>query len=392
MASTYSTNLGIELITTGEQANTWGATTNTNLGTLIEQAISGYTTQAITDGADTVITIPSGASGVARNMYIQLSGALTAARNLIVPPNRKLYFIYNNTTGGYAVTVKVSGLTGVSVPNGVKALLVCNGTDIVNAVDYFASLTTGAFTATGTFTLTGAVNLSPANANVTISPTGTGTVTVNPATAGTLNNIAIGGVTPLAGAFTTLTVSGATVPANGVYLPSANTLAFSSNTTFRGSVNANGAWNLAAPAAGNVTLTVNAVAGTHSIKIADTNNASYDAGYLGIPQNAQTSAYAPTLQDRGKHISITTGGVTINANPFTYGTTGATTWTAGDTFLVVNNSGSSQTITAGGSVTFRLGGTATTGNRTVAQYGTASCLCLVGGATPTFIISGAGVT
>jgi hypothetical protein len=385
MASTYSTNLGIELITTGEQANTWGATTNTNLGTLIEQAISGYTTQAITDGADTVITIPSGASGVARNMSIEMTGALTAARNLVVPANRKLYFIYNNTTGGYAVTVKVSGQPGVSVPNGAKTILVCNGTDVVGALSYAASFSTGAFTATG------AVSLSPANAAVVISPTGTGTVTVNPATAGTLNNIAIGGTTPLAGAFTTLTVSGATVPANGVYLPSANTLAFSSNTTSRGSVNANGAWNLVAPAAGNVTLTVNAVAGTHSIKIADTNNASYDAGYLGIPQNAQTSAYAPTLQDRGKHISITTGGVTINANPFTYGTTGATTWTAGDTFLVVNNSGSSQTITAGGSVTFRLGGTATTGNRTVAQYGTASCLCLVGGATPTFIISGAGV-
>ena len=123
MPSTYSTNLGIELITTGEQANTWGATTNTNLGTLIEQAISGYVTQAITDGADTVIVIPSGASGVARNMSIELTGALTAARNLVVPANRKLYFIYNNTTGGYAVTVKVSGQTGVSVPNGVKALV-----------------------------------------------------------------------------------------------------------------------------------------------------------------------------------------------------------------------------------------------------------------------------
>jgi len=53
MASTYSTNLAIELIGTGEQSGTWGVTTNTNLGTLLEQAISGYVTQAITDGADT---------------------------------------------------------------------------------------------------------------------------------------------------------------------------------------------------------------------------------------------------------------------------------------------------------------------------------------------------
>lgn len=144
MSSTYSTNLALELIANGEQAGTWGTTTNTNLGTLIEQAISGYVTQTITDGADTTITIPNGATGVARNMFIECTGTLTAARNLIVPSNKKLYFIYNNTVGGYAVTVKVSGQTGVSVPNGAKILLVSNGTDIVSATNYLASLTLGA--------------------------------------------------------------------------------------------------------------------------------------------------------------------------------------------------------------------------------------------------------
>ena len=141
--STYSTNLALELIGTGEQAGDWGNTTNRNLGTLIEQAISGYVTQAITDGADTVITIPDGVTGVARNMYIECTGALTAARNLIVPAKRKLYFIFNNTTGspGQAVTVKVSGQTGVSVPNGAKILLVCNGTDVVVATTYMVSPT-----------------------------------------------------------------------------------------------------------------------------------------------------------------------------------------------------------------------------------------------------------
>jgi hypothetical protein len=134
MASTYSTNLALELIGTGDQAGTWGNTTNTNLGTLIEQAISGYVTQAITDGADTTITIPNGSTGVARNMYIECTGTLTADRNLVVPANKKLYFIYNNTTGGFSVTVKVSGQTGVSVPNGAKRILVSNGTDIVEAI------------------------------------------------------------------------------------------------------------------------------------------------------------------------------------------------------------------------------------------------------------------
>ena len=134
MSSTYSTNLALELIGTGDQAGTWGSTTNTNLGTLIEQAISGYVTQAVSTGTDTTITIPSGASGVARNMFIELTGTGGTNTNLIVPANKKLYFIYNNTTG--AVTVKVSGQTGVSVPVGAKILLVSNGTDVVVATNY----------------------------------------------------------------------------------------------------------------------------------------------------------------------------------------------------------------------------------------------------------------
>jgi hypothetical protein len=168
--STYSTNLALELIGTGEQSGTWGVTTNTNLGTLLEQAISGYVTQAITDGADTTITIPNGATGVARNMFIEMTGALTAARNLIVPANKKLYFIYNNTTGGFAVTVKVSGLTGVSVPNGKKVILVSNGTDIVNAENYIASLSVGALTS-GRVPYAGTSGLLQDSANLTFNGT-----------------------------------------------------------------------------------------------------------------------------------------------------------------------------------------------------------------------------
>jgi len=195
MASTYSTNLALELIGTGDQSGTWGTTTNTNLGTLLEQSISGYVTQAITDGsgANTTITIPNGTTGVARNMFIEMTGALTfSTTNLIVPANKKLYFIYNNTTGGFAVTVKVSGLTGVSVPNGRKVILVSNGTDIVeahNAVSGNATVggtlgvtgvttLTGAATVGGTLGVTGATTLSAAltygGVTLTNNVTGTG--------------------------------------------------------------------------------------------------------------------------------------------------------------------------------------------------------------------------
>ena len=155
MASTYSTNLALELIGTGDQAGTWGTTTNTNLGTLIEQAISGYTTYAATGGTDT-ITIPNGATGTARNMYIEFTG--TGGGTVLVPTNKKLYFVYNNTSS--AITVKVSGQTGVSVPAAAKMVLVNNGTDIVVATNYLAALTLGsalpvASGGTGATTLTG---------------------------------------------------------------------------------------------------------------------------------------------------------------------------------------------------------------------------------------------
>ena len=83
--------------------------------------------------------------------------------------------------------------------------------------------------------------------------------------------------------------------------------------------------------------------------------------------------------DNGKHISITTGGVTVPASVFS----------VGDVVTIFNNSGSSQTITQGASVTLRLAGTATTGNRTLAQYGLSTVLCV---GTNTFAIVGQGLT
>jgi hypothetical protein len=81
-------------------------------------------------------------------MFIELTGTGGTSTNLIVPANKKLYFIYNNTTG--AVTVKVTGLTGVSVPAAAKMVLVSNGTDIVTATNYMTGATFPSPTLTGT--------------------------------------------------------------------------------------------------------------------------------------------------------------------------------------------------------------------------------------------------
>jgi hypothetical protein len=147
MPSTYSPNLALELIGTGDQAGTWGNTTNTNLGTLIEQAISGYEVQSLTSGTTLTLTIPNGATGVARNMYLEFTGD---GSTVIVPSNKKLYFVYNNCTSG-TITMKVAGQTGVTIPNGERMVLVSNGTDVDEAItiESLTGITTSTVTALG---------------------------------------------------------------------------------------------------------------------------------------------------------------------------------------------------------------------------------------------------
>jgi hypothetical protein len=185
--ATFSTNLGITLPADGEYSGTWGQITNTNLGTLLEQAISGYESQAVVTGTDTTISIPNGATGVARNMSLQLTGTGGASTNLIVPAKKKLYFIYNSTSG--QVTVKVLGQPGVSVPAGAKMLLACNGTDVIETVNTFS--------------------------------------------------------------YVAVTGGSAALAVNGAYLAAANTLGFATNSVTRGNINGNGVWTIATPSSGN---------------------------------------------------------------------------------------------------------------------------------------------
>ena len=208
--STYSTNLALELIANGDQSGTWGDTTNTNLGTLIEQAISGYVTQACTGGTDT-ITIPNGATGVARNMFLELTG--TGGGTLVVPTNKKLYFIYNNTST--AITVKVTGLTGVSVPAAAKMVLVSNGTDVVVATNYMASATLGSALGVAS----GGTGLATLTANNVILGNGTSAPSfVAPGTSGNL--LTSNGTTWASTAAPTTFLSGMLMPYAAASAPS----------------------------------------------------------------------------------------------------------------------------------------------------------------------------
>ena len=101
--------------------------------------------------------------------------------------------------------------------------------------------------------------------------------------------------------------------------------------------------------------------------------------YPRIPINSQTAAYTLVASDAGKHINITTGGVTVPSGIFSIG----------DAVSIYNNSSSDQTITEDSGVTLRQAGTANTGNRTLAQYGVATLLCV---ASDEFVISGGGLS
>jgi trimeric autotransporter adhesin len=136
MASTYS-DYKFELIGTGEQAGTWGNTTNTNIGTAIEQAIGGKADITMATTSEALTLTDTNALQDARAFYLNLTGTPGGAATLEVPAIEKPYVVKNATTGGYAVTVKVAGQTGVSVPNGQTKFLYNNGTDVTDVVPTF---------------------------------------------------------------------------------------------------------------------------------------------------------------------------------------------------------------------------------------------------------------
>ena len=138
MASTYSPSLKITLIGDGDQAGIWGQTTNTNLGTLLEQAITGVESIVMID-TNYTLTSFNGVSDQARNAVLVVTGTNTAVRDVIPPVAEKMYTVVNNTTGGYAIRVIGSTGTGVTIQNGYTALVYCNGTNFYQALSSGAS-------------------------------------------------------------------------------------------------------------------------------------------------------------------------------------------------------------------------------------------------------------
>ena len=133
MASSYSTDLKLELMVTGENAGTWGQKTNNNLD-LIQQAIAGYESVTVSGTGNTALAMTDATLSNARNAVVELTGTITGNITVSIPDGiEKTYYIYNNTTGAFTVqfkTVTGTGPTFTATDKGYK-IVYSDGTDVI---------------------------------------------------------------------------------------------------------------------------------------------------------------------------------------------------------------------------------------------------------------------
>ena len=274
--------------------------------------------------------------------------------------------VFAATSASFTSALPVtSGGTGLLAAPTNGQLLIGNGTNYT-----LASLTAGA-----NITITpgvGSITIAAPTAVLTISGGTTGltfTGTTAITTGGTLA-VANGGT-----GVTTSTGTGSNVLSASPALtgtPTAPTIASSDNSTVLATtafVKAQ-SYITAAALSSYAPLASPALTGAPM-------TVGFEIGFRDVPQNAQTSAYQLVLTDRGKHISITTGGITVPAN-------GTVAFGIGSAVTIVNDSGSTQTV-AITTDTMTLAGTATTGTRTLAINGIATLLKI---AATRWLISG----
>jgi len=275
MPSSYTSNLRLTLPVSGELTGTWGDTVNDGITSLLDSSIAGAAAVAMTD-ADYTLTEANGATDQARQMFLTVTGTLTSARNIICPANSKLYFIKNSTTGGFAVTLKTSAGTGISVPNGKATALQVVGGNVLDAATYLSSLQLG----------------SP----LAVSSGGTGT------TSTTFANLAtnVTGTLPVANGGT----GNASIAATSIFAANtANTLAVvtpTANQSIR--INSGGtAWEAYTPSTGSGSVTTVSVVSANGL-------AGTVANPTSTPAITLTTSVTGVLKGNGTAISAAVAG------------------------------------------------------------------------------------
>ena len=196
MSSSYSNDIKLELMATGEKAGQWGTITNTNLQ-ILEQASTGYLSLAV-GAVDVNLVLTDGVTANGKNIFFELTGTLTGNRVVTMPDSSERVFIVKDTTtrssSHYTLTVKTVSGTGVVIPAGATAQVFSNGTNIslgLSTKGYYS--TSSAYTATsgdqvivdtssGVVTLT--LPLSPSIGNEVTIIDGLGTFATNNLTVG----------------------------------------------------------------------------------------------------------------------------------------------------------------------------------------------------------------
>jgi hypothetical protein len=272
MASTFS-SLKFELIGTGEQDGTWGDTTNTNLGTAIEQAITGSGDITFASADVTLTLSNTNAAQVARNLRLVCVGTSGGARQLIVPSIEKQYIVQNDLAD--AVTIRTSAGTGVTIPAGKATVVFNNGTDVVDAVDYFSSLSANSISLTSALSVanggTGATTLTANNVVL-----GNGTSAVQFVAPGTTGNVLTSNGTTWTSAIPSGFPAGTRMTFNQTAAPTGWTKDTSTNNTAFRLVSGN------VSSGGSIDFT-NAFSSTQTVNITSA-TASVGATTLSTPQ------------------------------------------------------------------------------------------------------------
>jgi len=149
MASSTSSDIKLELITTGEKSGTWGTITNTNLQ-ILEQAASGYLSLSVAS-SDVALSLANHATANGKNLYYKLTGTLAANRTVTMPDGAERVFIVEDATArsasNYTLTVKTVSGTGIALPVGSTTVLYSDGTNITGKLQ-----TKGYYTPSATYT------------------------------------------------------------------------------------------------------------------------------------------------------------------------------------------------------------------------------------------------